>query len=229
MIKKTRKRRIDKDKKYYTKKLAAENYNTTIAEIKEVFKELEQEYQNTDEAIYKGGKLSELSEKVLDNHYQWHRVLHNQRRGELKMSIFDVYHWLVKHRWSKSKAKRLDKNKYILFISTFFELLRNKIIEENWIWVMPYKMGSIYMKMVTKENESQLPYNRKHFQLTGERIRHSNKHSFGQRFAMRFDRTFATFINKGITEFRAGSYTKNKIRDTVFDRVGPYKKSFVGH
>jgi len=234
MTKKTSKRRrttrFQKDKVYFTLTEAANYYNTDRKSIKKAIEQLLKNEPETKELISNSkGTVTKVSQKYLDKFFDWHSIHHSKNRKILRMNILDFYHWLVKHRWDKKKEKKITQSKYTIFIGTFFQLLRNKIIEENWIWTMPYKMGSLYMKRVTIENEETMPYNKKHYMETGEKIRYSNKHSFGQRFTLRFDRTFATFINKGITEFRAGGETRRKIRDTIFDRIGPYKKSFVGH
>lgn len=217
---------------YLNKKEATKRYNCSWDKINDAVNVLLKEDNNKAKVRihlkFEKDKVTKVSKEYLDEYFEWHR-LQKIKKKKFTISIVDIYWWLCKHRWSKEKKERITREKYKIFITEFFSLIMDKIVIENWIWHLPYKMGSIYIKKIFKENLSIAAYNKKHKIETGEKVRYSNKHSFGYRFSIRFDRTFATFINKGLLTFRAAGSSRQKLKNAIFDGVPALVKSYKAH
>lgn len=214
---------------WLTKNEAALRYNKTIHQIENLYKIIPKE--DRPQALKRKKETTGflLNKDYLDKHFDWFRISKSKTKKEFSVNISDFHWWLSNHKWDSEKRKRITTKKYRLFITTFFDLLTDKIVKESFIFHLPYKLGSFYIKKINKDTEIVMPTNYNHFKKTGKVVRHSNKHTFGFRFTLKFDRNLAHFNNQGITYIRSSNIVRRKLYKEIMDRIGSDKKTYNAH
>lgn len=149
--------------------------------------------------------------------------------SDFRVILDDFYDWFSYYSWDKPKKNKVSKKQYKIFINTFFELICKKIVLEHFIFIMPYKLGSIFIKKI-KKKENQKTVDFGHYRKTGEKRAHANLHSFGFRYKMRHDKTLANFTNQGVYVYVPGNYLKRLLFKTIKERSeDDTQKSYNSH
>lgn len=122
----------------------------------------------------------------------------NPLKKHLSYTIKDFYNEYKRTQKNKGTpvSKIISYKTYKKIVEDFFEFLQKKIIRENFIFVMPYSLGSNYIK-ARKTNpayEGCIDYAMT--KKVGKVVRHLNLHTFGYYYASVWDKTYVRFRNK---------------------------------
>lgn len=214
--------------KWFTKEEAIEHYNTTLYKIEKARKSIEPEDKNKFTKRDSEARLL-ISEEYLDDFFEWHRLTETYQKRGLTIRLNDFHWWLCKHKWSKERQQRITRKKYTTFIVEFFKLIAAKIIKENFIFILPYKLGSIFVKKIPRGHKKSKSINKSYKDKTGKSVAYSNKHTFGNRFVLKYDRVLTQYPNSGITFVRPAQYFKKELYKEIMRRVEKGQKSYNAH
>lgn len=113
------------------------------------------------------------------------------------------FHKELKNR-EKKKGKRVSEvipyKVYRRFIEDFFLEVFKKIIYENHIFMMPYSLGSIYVK--SRKNRGDHPIDYKTTKKLKRLVYFLNRHTFGQVFFINWNKEYVRFKNNSYYCFK---------------------------
>jgi hypothetical protein len=210
--------------KWFTTEEAIKHYNTTLYKVEKARREAEPKDVKRDK-----NNFILISESYLNKHFEWHRLSEKLNKKSFTLRINDFYWWLCKHKWSKEKAKEVSKSQYTKFIVEFFKLMTDKIIKENFIFIFPYKLGSVYIKKFPVNHHKSRSINKSYKDKTGKSIAYSNKHTFGNRFVLKYDRMLTNYPNAGITSVRPAVYFRRTLFKEIMRRSENGQKTYNAH
>lgn len=146
-----------------------------------------------------------------------------------KVTPADMYKWFKHNEWSKDKTKDISQTQYYTFIKIFFQKMADKMIKDNFIFIMPWKLGSMYIKKKKRPHKHKV-FDWKHYNETGEKRKHLNLHSFGIRYKLTWDKKLAHFKNIGMYAFNARSYVRKTLGRVIRERsIKSGVKSYDSH
>jgi len=124
----------------------------------------------------------------------------NPVKKHFSRTIIDFFREYKKAR-KKENKNHIDEKKYKALIKDFFKELSLKIIKEQFMFIIPHGLGTIYIKSYKPDFEHAAI----DFQLTkkhGKVIKYLNLHSYGDSYKIRWDKRFVRFKNKAYYMFK---------------------------
>lgn len=147
------------------------------------------------------------------------------------------FHQQLKNR-EKEKGKRVSEvisyKAYRKLIENFFLEVSKKIIYENLIFMMPYSLGSIYVKSHKSYGDHPIDY--KTTRELKRVVYFLNRHTFGQVFYIHWNKEYVRFKNNTYYTFKptkSKSATKQGIGKTCLGQHiralanDPMKRSYI--
>ena len=126
----------------------------------------------------------------------------------------------------KKKGKTpVSKDQYIIFLDEYFRLLSTRIIEEGFIFILPYHMGRFYLNksrrvgfFYAKENEEVI-------------LKQTlNLHTFRKFYNIKWDKSLGYFKNRNLWKYKASEAVKSKLSSFIFKYNRPIiEKPLIGH
>jgi hypothetical protein len=130
----------------------------------------------------------------------------NPVKKHYTMTIKDFY----KEYSSLNKSKDRDVipyKKYKKLIEAFFLSVSRRMIVENFNFMMPYSLGSIYVNAFKPRFEDRMvDWNTS--KKVGKIVKHLNTHTFGYCFKIRWDKTYVRFTNRNYYVYKPPSSIK---------------------
>lgn len=162
---------------------------------------------------YNGG--IRLNKHYLNLHKKTNKIKFTQNGKNLTILGKDVWVWLQKNKWTDDRVARITKKKYLIFLTSFFSQIRRKIIKENLIFNLPYKLGSIYIrKNISHRYKRKI---KKHLTRQNKIEFYANRHTFGHSFSIVWDKSTAHLIKPGILTFSGLPIFKTELRDHIIE------------
>jgi len=121
----------------------------------------------------------------------------------------------------KRRAEVISYDRYKVIMRSFFKELSKKIIYENFIFAMPYSLGSIYIK-ATKGTTRNFAIDYNKTKKLGKVVRHLNLHSFGTYYHFYWNTKLVLFKNKKYYIFKS-------IESKLSSKNGVGRRSLSNH
>lgn len=115
----------------------------------------------------------------------------------------------------------IDYRLYREIIEEFFLEISRRVIYDNFTFMMPYSLGSVFIKAY-KSSASNLPINWAKTRELGRVVKHLNLHTFGYYFGFKWDKSYVRFRNNNYYVFTPTASRKAS-------RLGIGKKGLSKH
>ena len=156
------------------------------------------------------------------------KIVYKKSR-RFQVTVNDMYRWFKDHKWDKEKSKRITQKQYKIFISAFFRQIAYKIVIEKFTFIMPWKLGSFFVRKV-KRRKNKRTYDWGRFKREGIKAYYPNQHTFGFRFCFIWGKDLASFRNQGPYHFLPTRSMKKLLYEEIIDRSEDLnKKSYNSH
>ena len=155
-------------------------------------------------------------------------------KHQFTYSIVDFYKLFYKKQIAIGvpKDQIMPYKKYRMLMEDVLMRISKKIIYENYVFNMPYSLGTLYIKACSyNPDTAKIDYTKTKQAKT--LVKFLNRHSFGYHFKFKWDKDYVSFRNRQYYNFKpVRGNDKNKIGKTglshhIFDIAkDPNKKSY---
>lgn len=144
----------------------------------------------------------------------------NKREG-LK-NLDDAYKYYT-NKYPKTNPNFVSNKVYKGICKRFNELITAKIIEENYIFKMPSRLGTLRIKKYKmKYNQNKMTLNFQEYKKTGIKTYYMNDHSNNYYYKWKWERTGLAILNKGKYRYKATRFNNRKLAVVIKSKLMDY-------
>lgn len=144
-----------------------------------------------------------------------------------------VYTFKTLYNYYKDKKEReggkpVEKNKYQIFIREYFKLVMLRVVQQGFIFILPYYLGRFYLKKSSRVGFVPNIGAKERGEL--KRKRTANFHSFRKFYNVKWDKETALFKNRTIWRIAIDNNVRQAIKEEVFNNDKPIiDRPLIGH
>lgn len=140
---------------------------------------------------------------------------------------FKTLYKYYEHKKTSSGEKPFSKDVYVTFLKEYFKLVMMRVVQEGFIFILPYYLGRFYLKKSSRVGFVPVP-DAKEGEL--KRKRTANFHSFRKFFNVKWDKETALFKNRTIWRIEIDNEIRQAIKNEVLNNDKPViDRPLIGH